>query len=418
MKRVLDLPAYRRLLLAFALNELAWAFGALALAVLVYRRTGSATWTTVFFLSSMFIPALVSPAVVAQLDQLSPRAVLATLYLLEGAAFGLLAWLVDRFSLGPVLALAFVDGVLAVSARALARAATVAVLEPVGLLREGNAMVNAAMTVAFTAGPAIAGAVVALGGTVAALLVTCGLLLAIALVLATGQLPAAPTQRAPVAGRLRAALSHAVHSVPIRNVLLVQVAGLVFFTISIPVEVVFAQRTLHAGAGGYGALLSCWGAGAVAGSVGFARWRGSSMRPLIAASCALLGVGFLIMAVAPSLGVAIAGAVLAGVGNGVEAAAVRTALQELVEAGWMGMMMSLAESVNQATPGIGIVLGGAITALFSARVALGVAGGGALAMTGVTWVALRPAVTAAGGNAEPRAAEGGRGGMGAAGASR
>lgn len=408
MQRVLDLPAYRRLLLAFALNELAWSFGALALAVLVYRRTGSATWTTVFFLSSQFIPALVSPAVVAQLDQLSPRTVLALLYLLEGATFGLLAWLADRFALGPVLALAFVDGVLAVSARALARAATVAVLEPAGLLREGNAVANASMAVAFTAGPAIAGAVVALGGTVAALLINCGLLLAIALVLATGELPAAPSQRSPVAGRLRAALSHAARSVPIRNVLSVQFAGLVFFTISIPVEVVFAQRTLHAGAGGYGALLASWGAGAVAGSMGFARWRRASMRALIVASCALLGVGFLVMAGAPSLGVAIAGAAVAGVGNGVEAAAVRTALQELVEASWMAMMMTLAESVNQATPGIGIVVGGAITALFSARAALAVAGGGALAVTALTWVALRPAVVAARVRSESRAAQGGR----------
>lgn len=418
MKRVFDLPAYRRLLSAFALNELAWSFGALALALLVYRRTGSVAWTTAFFLSSQFLPALVSPAVVAQLDQLSPRVVLASLYLLEGAAFGLLAWLVHRFSLGPVLALAFIDGVLAVSARALARAVTVTVLEPVGLLREGNAVANASMTVAYTAGPAVAGAVVALGGTVAALLITCGLLAAIAIVLATGPLPMASTQRTPVEGRLRAALSHAVRSIPIRNLLSVQFAGLVFFTISIPVEVVFAQRTLHAGAGGYGALLSCWGAGAVAGSVGFARWRRSSMRALIVASCALLGVGFLVMASAPSLGVAIVGAVVAGVGNGVEAAAVRTALQEVVEAGWMAMMMSLAESLNQATPGIGIVLGGVITALSSARIALGVAGGGALAVTAVIWVALRPTVMAAKPRGERHPAQGGRGEMGAAGASR
>ncbi len=418
MKRVFDLPAYRRLLSAFALNELAWSFGALALAVLVYKRTGSVGWTTVFFISSQVLPALVSPAVVAQLDQLSPRAVLAALYLLEGAAFGLLAWLTHRFSLGPVLALAFVDGVLAISARALARAVTVSVLEPVGLLREGNAVANASMTVAFTAGPAIAGAVVALGGTEAALLINCGLLVVIAIVLATGALPPASAQPAAVAGRLRAALSHAARSLPIRNLLSVQFAGLIFFTISVPVEVVFAQRTLHAGAGGYGALLSSWGAGAVAGSMAFARWRRSSMRPLIVASYALLGVGFLVMAAAPTLGVAIAGAVLAGVGNGVETAAVRTALQELVETGWMTMMMSLTESLNQATPGIGIVLGGAVMALSSTRIALGVAGGGALAVTAVTWVALRPAVMAAKPRDERRPTQGGSGKMGTAGASR
>ncbi len=418
MKRVFDLPAYRRLLLAYALNELAWSFGALALAVLVYRRTGSAAGTTAFFLCAQFLPALVSPALVARLERHSRRAVLAALYLLESGAFGVLAWLAGHFSLGPVLALAFVDGALAVTARALARASAVAVLEPAGLLREGNAVTNAAFTVMFMAGPAVAGAVVALGGTVAALLITCGLQIAISLVLATAALPAAPAARTPVAGRLRAALSHARRSVPIRNLLSVQTAALVFFTISIPVEVVFAQHTLHAGAGGYGALLSSWGAGAVAGSLGFARFRRSSMRTLIVASAALLGVGFLVMAAAPSLGVAIAGAVIGGMGNGVESTAVRTALQELVEAGWMTMMMSLAESVSQATPGVGMVVGGAITSLFSARIALTVAGAGTLMVTAAASVALRPAVLEPRRDSERRTAQGGRSEVGAAEASR
>ena len=50
-----------------------------------------------------------------------------------------------------------------------------------------------------------------------------------------------------------------------------------FFTISVPVEVVLAQHTLHKGAGGYGALLAAWGAGAVLGSAVYARWHA---RPL------------------------------------------------------------------------------------------------------------------------------------------
>ena len=76
-----------------------------------------------------------------------------------------------------------------------------------------------------------------------------------------------------------------------------------------------------------------------------------------------LGVGFLVMAAAPSLAVAIVGAAIAGVGNGVESVAVRTALQEEVEEQWMAMMMSLYEALFQSVPGVGIVIGGAITAL-------------------------------------------------------
>src|SRR5450755_3017389 len=149
VKRVLRLPAYRRLLAAYALNELAWSVGTLALAVLVYRRTGSVIGSSAFFLCSQFIPALISPLVVARLDQRAPRRVLPALYGLEGVLFFVLAWAASRFSLAPVLALTLADGVVAVSARALARTATVEVLTPAGLLREGNALTNAVFSVCF-----------------------------------------------------------------------------------------------------------------------------------------------------------------------------------------------------------------------------------------------------------------------------
>src|SRR5207302_6524562 len=69
VRRVLGLPAYRRLLAAYTLNEVAYSIGSLALAVLVYNRTGSALAAAGYFLCAMFGPALVSPVVVARLDQ-------------------------------------------------------------------------------------------------------------------------------------------------------------------------------------------------------------------------------------------------------------------------------------------------------------------------------------------------------------
>ena len=106
----------------------------------------------------------------------------------------------------------------------------------------------------------------------------------------------------------------------------------------------FAQRSLHSGAGGYGALLTAWGGGAVVGSLVYARWRRVPNRTLIALGALSLGIGMLVMAAAPSLAVAIPGAALAGVANGLEAVAVKTALQEQVEQRWMALIMSLSES--------------------------------------------------------------------------
>jgi hypothetical protein len=391
LSRVLQIPAFRRLLAAYALNELALSIGSFALAVLVYRRTGSAVGAAAFFLSAQFVPALISPALVARLDHRSARAVLPVLYCLEAVAFIALAVIAKHFALAPLLALALVDGVLALTARALARAATVAVTAPVGLLREGNAISNSAFSVCFMAGPAIGAGVVAAGGTIAALLANSGLFVVIAMTLATTSgLPVAPGERPAVAGRLRAAISHAREQPAIRALLGLQAVALLFFTISIPVEVVFALHVLKVGQGGYGALLATWGAGTVAGSVVYARWRAWPARGLISLGSGALAVGFLLMAVAPALAPALVGAGVAGCGNGIEAVAARTALQEHVEADWMAMMMSLNDSLYQAVPGGGILLGGALASLAGPRLALAVAGVGALVVTAVAWVVLRP----------------------------
>jgi MFS family permease len=390
VKPVLRIPVYRRLLAAYALNELAFMVGSVALALLVYRRTGSALGATAFFLAAQFVPALVSPMAVARLDQLSARAVLPALHWLEAAIFVVLAWVAsDHFSVVAVLVLAFLDGVLAMTARALTRAATVSVTAAAGLLREGNAVSNAAFSVCFMFGPALGGALVVAGGTSVALLANAGIFAVCGLNLATARgLPEPAPERRDTKGRVRAALAYAREVPEISRLLLLQAVGVLFFTISVPVEVVFAQHSLHAGAAGYGGMVSAWGAGAVAGAAVYARWRGRPNRELIVGGAAFLGMGFVVMAAAPTIAVAIVGAALGGVGNGVESVAVRTALQEEASEEWMAMMMSLFEAVFQSVPGAGMLIGGGLTALGSPRTALAVAGAGSLAVTVAAWFAL------------------------------
>jgi hypothetical protein len=391
VKSVLRLPAYRRLLTAYTLNELAWSVGMVALSFLIYHRTGSAIGAAAYYLCSQFAPALVSPMVVARLDQLPAARILAGLYALEAGLFLALGWMTGRFAVAPVLVLTVLDGIVAVAARSLGRAATVSVTSAAGLLREGNALANTMYCSGFLAGPAIGGAIVAGGGVSTALYVNTGVFALVALTLGTAAgLPGAVAERAPTGGRIRAAFAYARQHRTVRALLSLQAAGLVFFTISMPVEVVYAQRSLHAGAAGYGILLSSWGAGAVAGSTIYMRWRGLSQRLLIAAGATLLGVGFLVLAAAPVLGVAVAGSGLAGVGNGIETVAARTAMQEAVDEKWMALMMSFNESLAMFVPGAGIVLGGAITELTNARVAWVTAGAGALAMAAAVLIVLRP----------------------------
>jgi predicted MFS family arabinose efflux permease len=391
VREVLKLPAYRRLLVGYTFTQLAWWVGTLALAVLVYRHTGSAVGSTAFFLAAQFIPALISPALVARIDHYPAGRVLPVLYALEAVAFALLAWVASHFALAPVLVVTAIDGIIALAARAITRASTVAVTAPVRLLRQGNALLNGAMSACYFVGPALGAVVANAGGTSAALLMNAGAFVVITATLATAKgLPGVSTAPLENTSRLRAALAHARERPRVRALLGMQAAALVFFTISVPVEVVFAVHTLHAGRSGYAALISVWGAGTVIGSAVYARWLNLSGRTLIALGAACLGAGFLVMAVAPNLGVAVVGAAIGGIGNGVEAVAARTSLQEHVEDEWMALIMSLNESLFQAMPGAGILIGGAITALAGTRAALATGAAGALAVTALAWMLLEP----------------------------
>ena len=328
---------------------------------------------------------------VARLDQLPPRPTLPALYWLETAIFIVLAALAGhRFMLVPVLALTLLNGVIAFAARSLGRAATVTVTSAKGLLREGNALANAGFSMAFLIGPGIGGAVVAAGGTSEALLGIAALFGVIGLMLATAHdLPQPSPARAPARGRVGAAVAYVRERPTLRALMLVQASGILFFTISVPVEVVFVRHSLGASPAAYGALVSAWGAGAMAGAAIYARYNRLPSRSLMALGAGSLGLGFLVMAAAPTLAVAIVGGALAGVGNGVESVAGRTAVQELTETSWMALMMSLQESLFQSVPGAGILIGGTITALGSPRTALAVAGVGSLAVTAAIWVVLR-----------------------------
>lgn len=391
MIRCLRIVAYRRLLAAYVLNELAWSVGTLALSLLVYKRTGSAIGSAGFFLCSQFLPALLSPPLVARLDRVSARTVLPILYVVEALLFGALAYLVHHFLLVPVLLLALADGAIAAAARSLATAARIEILRPLDLLREGNAIGSFAFSGAFMAGPVIGGAVVAAGGTLAALLVNCGLFAIVAVFLAITALPGAKPEPGSMWSRLGSGLAHVRSDSVLSRLLIMQVVGLCIFTITIPVEVVYAQHTLHAGAGGYGLLLGLWGGGAVAGSAVYARFRRQPAPVLIGASALSLAAGFAIMTVAPSLIVALCGSAIAGAGNAVEWVAWRTAIQERTPDRWIALLMSVADSMAMLAPGLGIVAGGLIAQFTSSRVAFGVASAGSLVFAVVVPLAFHKA---------------------------
>ncbi len=376
-------PAFRRLAASFTLNELGDWLGIIALAILVFDRTHSALATTGLFLGTRFVPALLTPPLVARVERIPPRFALAAIYAGEAAAFGVLALLVDHFALAAVIAVATVDGTLALSGRSLTRAVTAALLKAPGELRSGNAILNMGFTAGAAAGPAAAGLVVAGFGVKTALLLDALSFLLIAGVMFAGPLPHAEPEEGRWRDRFRTGLAYVAARVPLRRLLFAQAAAFVFFAAVIPIEVIYAKSTLGSGDSGYGALLASWGIGMVLGGLVFAALRRTSFPLLLMYSTIAVGVSYLGLAAAPTLLAACGISVLGGLGNGVQWVSIVSAIQEMTRSSMQARVMSVLESVGAAMPGLGFVVGGLVAAGHSPRTTFLVAGIGILVVVAV-----------------------------------
>ena len=176
------------------------------------------------------------------------------IYCGEAAAFGGLALLADHFSLAAVVALAAVDGALALAGRSLTRAVVATSLEPSGELRAGNALLNVAFTGGAAIGPALAGLVVAGFGVQSALLLDAVSFYAIAWILFTaGAMPHAEPEPGRMRDRVRAGIAYVREQTVLRRLLTAQGLAFVFFAAVLPVEVVYVKETLGSNDTGYGA---------------------------------------------------------------------------------------------------------------------------------------------------------------------
>jgi hypothetical protein len=378
-------PQFRRLATSYGVNELGDWMGLVALSVLVFDRTGSAMATAGLFLGTRFLPALIAPVLVARVEQPPPRFALPIIYCGEAAAFGALALLAgDGFLLVGVIALAAIDGALALTGRALTRAVSAALLEPAGELRAGNAVLNVAFTGSAAIGPGIAGLVVAGFGVQTALLLDAASFYAIAWILfRAGSLPQAEPDPAPLRDRVRAGVAYIRERSTLRQLLIAQGAAFVFFAAVIPIEVIYSKQTLGAGDSGYGLLLASWGLGMVLGSLVFAAVRRAPLPVLLFFSTLAVGAGYLGLAAAPTLAVACAVSIVGGGGNGVQWVSAISAVQELTASGMQARVMSVLESIGAAMPGVGYLLGGLIASVASPRTTFLVAGIGVLTIVAI-----------------------------------
>ena len=347
-------PPFGRLLTCYTVNQVGDFVGLVALALLVYAKTKDPLATSALYVCAQFVPSLFAPLLTARLDQLPPRRVLPGMFAAEALLFAALALIAaNAFALWAVLVLAFVDGTLMLTARGIVRGAINEVLEPAGLLREGNGLVNLGFALATVGGSALGGVLVGAFGAGVALAIDAASFAAVALLLATARtFRARHEERQALGARLRGGLAFVAGRPIVRLLLLGETLAVLLFTVVVPIEVVYAKETLATGDAGYGGLLAAWGGGAVIGSLVYVRFARRSAPVLIALSTAAIGVAYLGMGVSRALPLACVFAVLGGVGNGVQWVSVMTAVQEATPADLQARVTGLLESTTAGVTGV------------------------------------------------------------------
>lgn len=373
-------PRLRRLLLAYTVNQLGTWFGYVALAIGVYHHTHSALAVAGLFIAARLLPALLSPVLVALVEFSERRGGLSRLYAVESLTMLGLAALLWHFWLPGVLILVAIDGTAALTANSLLRASAAheatEEVEPseADAVETAQRKTNAALNMAFTAtvalGPAVAGVVVTASGSSVALLVDAASFLVCGALLIDLRPRARDDEGASVRGRLEAAWRH-LRTVPqLRALLLTEALAIVFFASVEPVEVLYVESTLRAGDAGFGFLVAVWGIGMVLGSIVFARSVHRPLKPMLTWGTLAVGLSYVGFAISPTLAFACLAALLGGLGNGVQWAALISAVQHLTPRDLLGRLMSTVEAIGALCPALGFVLGGVITELSTPRTAM------------------------------------------------
>ena len=397
----LSSPRLRRIVAAYTINRLGTWFGYVALSLAVFDHTHSALAVAALLVSGQALPAFLVPALVARIESSQRRGELSGLYFVEATTTAMLAILLSHFWLPGMLLLVALDGTAALAASALLRAETARAAreeaqenwdsEQAGkdleaftqaAERQANATLNIAFSATFMLGPALAGVVVAAAGAPDALFIDVASFLICGALLSDLQ-PHVEAGGSSVRARLRAAWSHINEAPSLRTLLLVEAVALVFAESAGPIEVAYAKATLHAGDRGFGLLVGSWGAGAVLGSLVFARSARRPLGGLLSVGTLVVGLAYLGYAASPSLWLACGAALFGGIGNGVELPSLTSIVQRITPPHLHAQMMGAIESLVALCVTIALPLGGILVAFSSPRVAFLVVGLGAVATSTV-----------------------------------
>jgi MFS family permease len=337
-----------------------------ALNVDILDRTGSGTWLAALNAAAIVPAALLGLFAGPLVDRLSRKRLMVGSDLLRLLVFAALPFTSSAWA---IVLLALVAGV----GDAFFRPAVLAGLPNLvddADLPVANYQLQVAQWGATALGPVIGGALVAASGTGLAYAVNAVSFGLSALLLA--RIPARMLQSSQPLSRghlrdLREGFGVLRGSYPLVVVFVVWNLFMITSAGTNVAEVVLAKETLDAGAFGYGLMWGATGVGLVLGGVVFRTRAGRSIAIAYPAAIALLGLAIGVAAVSPTIWLAAAAMVPAGIGNGIAVACNVTLVQRGAPDRLRGRAFTAIMSANFLVFGAAMLVAGPLTDVIGAR---------------------------------------------------
>ena len=392
-----SLPRYT-LPLAFGLQAAISAGDGLAMIALashVYQGSKASWAVAVVFLAITFPITALAPLAGLLLDRLPPRPVLIT----AAAGQAVVALVLTQVpGIGPVLALATGFGVCAAVLQPGLGAIVPRLVGPAdgtgqagraAQVTRANGYLQAATWGGFTAGPLLAAALMAAGGTGLALagvaaVYALGTLGLWALPLAPPDPPAGPAGpgRGGLASQLGAGLRFLREDADAGLLVLVVGVMVLFGNMAVVAEVAFAESVLGAGPTGYSVLVAAWTAGMLAGTLAGGRLPQRRLAFATLAGTLAAGVGVALAGTAVLLWQAAAAYAFGGLANGMEVVATRSFLNHRAPPQMAGRVFAVYSGVLFGAASVGMAAAGGLLSSLNPRLVLFLAGGSGLVAAG------------------------------------
>jgi MFS family permease len=397
MNRMLDTlrgeRSARAFLLTYAQSALGNGMAIVALLVIAYDRKPSPWSITLVLLAYDLPPGFLGPLAGALVDRVSRRWCVIAADLVRCGAF---AGMAAVGSIEATIGFALLAGA-ATALYSPAALASLPSLVPEERLPVVTSLYGGFTDAGRTIGPALAAVAFPLVGADGVMMINAATFAISALVLSAIPFGAAvrrvtltdtpPSFMQEVREGLRETMR-----VPIARVVVITSTGVILFASMLNVAELPLTHELGGGASAFAVLLTLQGVGVVIGSLSGVRGGGlGEYKGRYVAGALAVAVGMAAMAVLPFLVAAGIAFAVFGLGNGLQVVHERLIFQRAIPQRLMGRAFALLDALGAWAFALAYLIGGATVSLLGNRGAIGVAAGGALAITLYAVVALQQA---------------------------